>query len=571
MTSERLSPRSVMTSAFIALCLLSLIYFTYHNLYKTFFQQDEWVGLGQIIASNYKVPINERYSLLDHITGKGRILGVPLNYILFTIKPFDTSAFATFSIVFHTTNSFLVFIVIRKFFKNTFIGFVGSLLFACASVAREGIIWFAAVTTTLPSATFLLLSLLFLLEYKDTKLTRHALLCQIFSIISFLFKESSIFFVVGLPFFYGLLQKKRIMIAKLVKDFRVFWISSLYALIVIVARIANIFSAQEIGPVHITQHSDIWIRLVFHAAIYPLLAFSQLFIPESVVTTLSNFLLINHYEFLHSNPMANSISKIVISELVSLFFSITLLTFFAVIHRVSILKRKAFNFAIVFTITSFLPFVILDHPFSSFLESRYYYVGTIGAALLVGLIVESLQGGFKKRWGLTSLVVISLFFFVSGLYLFKQIVIIQRDLNYRVEASEERKRLLASFKQLRPALPNKPVIYLSGDSPGFYGLSDLTIPFQQGMGYTLMVWYGESEKVPKALIQEGFLWDLYEEGYKESGSRGFGYFWNKKKLREVVVHGYIQPDQILGFYYIASEKRLVDISRNLRQEIFNSL
>ena len=95
-----------------------------------------------------------------------------------------------------------------------------------------------------------------------------------------------------------------------------------------------------------------------------------------------------------------------------------------------------------------------------------------------------------------------------------------------VVESQTRIKFLNQMSLLLPKLEsNKNIFYITGDTD--YYIVGNKVPFQQGMGYTLMVWYYHTGKIPKDLINENFLWELNSQGYKEIDNKG-KILWIKK-------------------------------------------
>src|SRR3989344_1193176 len=94
--------------------ILFTILYTYKDLPRTFYQQDEWNGLGLMFVEGWKFAIDGFHTPLDILLGKGRILS---NFVLslFLINfPFQNSQMAIFAIGLHIVATILVYLLIRK-------------------------------------------------------------------------------------------------------------------------------------------------------------------------------------------------------------------------------------------------------------------------------------------------------------------------------------------------------------------------------------------------------------------------------------------------------------------------
>lgn len=115
-----------------------LILFTFKDLPRTFYQQDEWMGLGCVLGYDLKILLAD-FSFLQIISAKSRFLARPLNYLFYGLFPFQIMPFVIFSLVFHILNSMLVFILAQKVSKNILVSAVASIFFATATVLRQAI------------------------------------------------------------------------------------------------------------------------------------------------------------------------------------------------------------------------------------------------------------------------------------------------------------------------------------------------------------------------------------------------------------------------------------------------
>jgi len=225
---------------------------------------------------------------------------------------------------------------------------------------------------------------------------------------------------------------------------------------------------------------------------------------------------------------------------------------------------------ILFTMASFMPYAILDKK-SAYLDSRYFYVGSAGGGFILALIFDRIftffRGKNKIFYAVFCLICMMLFF---G-YIYKNYQWITRDVQRMILVAKERKSVLLSIRKLTPSGIEKPVYYITGNNFGYYGIPEVKVPFQQGFGYTLMVWNFSSGKIPLRLLRETFLWRIREEGYKEEGQKGFGYFYNLNTLKFYIEKGAVAPSQVIGLYYDCDKKILRDVTFETREALESSL
>ena len=107
-------------------------------------------------------------------------------------------------------------------------------------------------------------------------------------------------------------------------------------------------------------------------------------------------------------------------------------------------------------------------------------------------------------------------------------------------------------KSLVPELPNKTVFFITSNQD--FIVENNPLPFQQGIGYTLMVWYWDMSPVPVEFLLNDHLWDLASQGYKEIDNRGFGYFTEEYKLEETIKD--YDNIEVVSLYYDAKTNTL---------------
>ena len=139
------------------LFLLIIFVFIYLQVPFIFFQQDEWLGFGLMIAQEQGLPIN--LGIDFHF--------VPLNLLLANLlfKLFGLNYFVynLIGLIFHFINGILIYAIAIKLLRRRIIALVSSVLFITSSSASQLIMWLAVSIATL-SLTFALLSWIILLK-----------------------------------------------------------------------------------------------------------------------------------------------------------------------------------------------------------------------------------------------------------------------------------------------------------------------------------------------------------------------------------------------------------------------
>jgi len=538
----------------VAILLLAAIVFAYFGLWNTFFQQDEWASLGFVQANGIWGNIGS-YSVIELLSGKERILGSILNNLFHYFAPLHPVIFSYFAITLHWVNAMLVYLLFVRMTKAKWASLFGAVFFAVCAQASQAVSWISANTTTLPNAFFVLLSLHFLLLAVERKQKKLIAWSFVFAYISFLFKESSLFLIIFLPLFYQMKSK-----ASLKELVKVFWLLGVLLVITSVVRLTILGGAEGQGGIYVTRGNDTAERMIFHALLYPAIGMSQVFIPKEILFPMIERMPTVAYGFLAGNPLRQIIGLIPVGDILSLFASLLLVLGIGSIFIKYKDQRTNIWFSLLFMVLGFLPFIVLDRPASTYLESRYYYLPAIGAGLLFALGISSFgRMAQSEKNGILSLTFSICLVLVSVGYLYKNAVYIRRAVRLDTLIASERKDFLKQMDMLVPTVADKPIFLLTGDSPGYYGISDLSVPFQQGMGYTIMVWFYKSGKIPPDLLSSMFLWNINAQGYKETSFGGFGYFWDEKAFAEFRKNTpEIVDEQVIRLRYKSGEKKLFD-------------
>ena len=527
---------------FIFLVLLGIILYTYWELWDTFFQQDEWASMGLAIAEG-PLAVVKYFSAWELAAGKVRMPGTLMNNFFHLHFPFMVAPFVFFAVSTHWLNSILVYIFSYQLTKRRFIAIIAAFYFAVASVSSGAVIWISAHTTVLPNALFVLISFVCYMKYLQNGNTRLRNASFATAIIGFLFKESSVFLLLSLPVLYALFSKKRRSLKEIVIDH---WPLLMYFAFVVVVRMIGLLGAEGQQGVFVTQQPNVLARLATHALFYPVLSFSQMYIPQELMVKVTG--------------------KIIVSDIIAVLISMVLIGYSLLVAYKRTSLQKVIIFSLLYCFLSFLPFIVLDRPMSSYLESRYYYLGVIGAAILLGTLLDYWKALFAKmRFRIAAIIFIYL---LTGIVLYKNSVYIRREVRRQIIIADERKQFLFGVKEIYPALPDKLIMYITGDSPGFYGIGDLSVPFQQGVGYTMMVWYFDTGKIPGELLNDMYLWNINAQGYRDIEGRGFGYFYQIEKLQQAFREDpTLVPEQVIGFSYKAGTKELIDITQEVRKQL----
>ncbi len=520
---------------FFPYILLSLfVVLVFWELTLTFYQQDEWYGLGDILTKGYQsifVGINP----LSVILGQGRIVADALVFWLLGRFPFNIVPVALFAITFHAINTCLVYLLANKFLKNKILSLLASLFFAFNGVAAGAVTWAASGTGTLPATTLILLGLLSYFKFIETNQLKWLFGVFTSLYISLYFKEIGIFLFIFLPLFHLIFLHYPF--KKWLLRFTAFVIFFLISFSVVVIQFQSIPVEKDLFITGATTNP--FLTIISRVLIYPLTSFSLTLIPSEAFFNFAKHLTWVYYPFLPPD-IYDLVAQSVVLDGLAVFLSLMIAFLLFILFKNNPDKKYVIFFAL-FIIFSFLPYVIIGKN-GAYLENRYYYLAAFGWGILAGLITQN------KKF------LISLFL----IFILIHATVVKAEIQKQEELAIERKYILGEILKIKPKLDQKTVFYVSGDR-NFYVSAGNPMPWQQGLGYTLLVWYYGQNKAPqelKSLISEQYLWGIGEQGYKEIQGVGFGYFWEKAKLEEVIKTKGASRKDIITLYYDSRFKLL---------------
>lgn len=535
--------------------LVTFIFFSsliiFFALANSFFQQDEWHSFGFIQAHDFSyVTLNKPLWQLFFADRSGARF---IMYILFQLFGLWVLPYGIFAATIHVVNTYLVFLLTKKLIKNTTGGLISGAFFLVNSVGHQAYSWFGTMAGSVPSATFLLLSLIFYLHFLEKRILRWFFLSIFFIWVSFLFKESGFFIFLLYPLFWFFVTEKK----TLKTFFQENSVVLFYGCIMTIILAMSIIFISGNRANYISPDAPGIVNFLTHALLYPFEGIVQIFLPPDVIfslATVSTKMFVpsilpdtSDFDLYYSTIMAENIS------LVLAFFFTTALIFF---YKKILVKseesfRISFIFSILFLILSFIPYIVLG-KFDAYLDSRYYYVPAIGASLLFGILLNKL-----KNKAFASLILFTVFF-IHAFFLLK-------DLTKQVIIGRERQAILHQVMQQVPEIKEKTVFFVDGNSPGYYGLPELKVPFQSGLGQVLMVIYVTKKQVDPILFKEntfsqsldaGFLYDTLAQGYKSQDNQLFGFFYDKNELKKALGRKEFSDKDIIFLYYDTDTKSI---------------
>ena len=535
--------------------IIGFALFTFWDLPKTFYQQDEWQTLGHNLANGFFNYIRDSNPLLL-IFGEKRPLSNLMYLFLLGYYKFTVLPSAIFAIFFHIINSILLFNLVEKLTSKKIIAFLAAIFFVTNSVSHQAVSWTSAVST-LPAVTLILTAITAYFKFLENEERKYLIISITFFITSLYFKGSGVFLFFLFPLIFFLYKDFSFNKKNLKFLLRVNLPFFALGFLMFVFRLGNIFLRTKKVAGFALRGENFIASSIFHTLIYPITSLFQIFIPPLDLYKMTPIIAKIQYKYLIGSPLTDLIAQSIIADMISILGSAVILGLLALIMYKSKNKHVKRNiiFALLFFFLSFLPYVALDRD-SSYLSSRYFYLGAIPAGIIFGYIVYFLAGLSKySKWIIFPLVL---------LFLFHHANIVRGDINHQVKLGNERKAVLNGIRALKPTLDQQTIFYVTSDKE-YYG--PITNPFQNGLGYVLEVWYYDGSNIPKEFLSENFLWDLGSEGYRSNGSKGFGYFQDINKLVDQLKRNKFESGKVYGFFIKSNEQKVIDITEETRERI----
>lgn len=512
-----------------------------------FYQQDEWQAIGNNIILNNFSETFPNFNLLSFISVQERFASNALAYFLMGKFAFNTTLMGVYSLLLHIINSILVYVIIKKWvIQKGLFAFFGALFFAVSDVSISAVSWFGTSLGTLPAATLVLTSLILFLVYIEGKKKKWLFLSLLVLYLSFYFKEIGIFLLLFLPL-------ASLLFLKFTKKsfINTFWPFFVVFILTTFLRLVNlIFLSDRSGELFVTSaRGNFLTDIATRAVMYPLTSFSLTFLPPEPMVNFAKFFTNVYYPFIPSEHF-NLIAQTVVIDVFAVFLTLVILfVIYLSIKNSPTQIKKMILFWTLFFVLSFLPYVLLSKSFS-YLESRYYYLSNLPAGILLGFVGLSLRQ-FLTKWHLGTLSVI-----LVSLLILIHVKFLTADLKNLTQLSQERVDFIGQLKILKPTLDGeKNIFYLSGNHD--YYVPGNKVPFQQGMGYTFMVLYYPTRKIPKELIADRFLWNLNTQGYREINGFGFGFFTSEDELTKALKESGLSKDMVVSLYYDSDGRFLI--------------
>src|SRR5205814_8781575 len=117
---------------------------------------------------------------------------------------------------------------------------------------------------------------------------------------------------------------------------------------------------------------------------------------------------------------------------------------------------------------------------------------------------------------------------------------------YKTVIARVRKSLLQSIRTVRPVIPSNTIFFfkckeICHKNELFSLSSAWVLPFSSGPGWNLLVLYSQKQAVVWGkFLTDNFLLDLNSQGYKQINNDSFGYFIDKKILKQTLMDHHLR-------------------------------
>ena len=542
-----MSKKAELSFIFLILLFTLVIYLPILN---GFFQNDEWAAFARFFVDDQSLPAIIKRSLID----RGHF--VPLYEITYRllIKVFGLgyAYYAVISIILHLVVVFLVFVFSKKIFKgDTFLAYATSILFAVNAAGHQATTWPLIDINTHGAVVFSLLSLLFILG-------GHTILSLFSLVISLLFKEITLGFLVFLPILVFMFSRKAVR-SKISSSLLFFIVGILY----IVFRLINYLLPRDTIYTVVTDSTSKFdilknllgfpVKAVYETIFPPRLLLlishkASALLPESL-TGLSGTTAFDIFSERISLPV---IGILIVSTLIFIFLK----------NKKKNLASEVFLIGLFFVIlNSFVYALSPERPDPvPIIDSRNLYFPAIGSSLMLVSLFSLVFNKNKKM----------IIFFVSA-FVTLNIFWLRWEINSLVSVAQVRKTILVQIKEENQKLPDRVIFYVESDK-SYYGMPETEhiMPFQTNFGLNLFTWYAPTESFPSGFVDENyrfFLSALTEEGYREIGLRGFGYFRSFEFMKQAVQDNHLSSDFVIAYRYNSGTGLLENISGEIRQKL----
>lgn len=568
---------SIFKRHILPICVFAVaIGFSYSNLPRTFFQQDEWWGFGQYIEREQAGGFQK--ILTDSLFMAGKVHMNPFTeigmYLQLKLFGMNFPGYAYVSLGIHFLNTVLIYLLMLRLIRNKTISVLAAALFAVNSISHQAVTWVSGSIQTESALLFTLtFSLLFDTYLRQKQKRQLVLYLALFCIvIALLFKETVLPFILFIFFLRAYAQNKKYIVSRAI----VFPGAVVFVVYGFLRAISFFLAPTVVAGVRDPLTQPGFMVYMFRLIALPFRVITQSIFPQLFLLNVSKGIIEFAYpHFILSDGSPNPyIAESIVFDLLSLMLgSIFFLILFAVWRTLDKHGQKDLARGVVFAVVAMIggALAIIFIPgrpgFVSIIEPRHMYIGMFGTTMYIVLVVyTAFRYILKLSFWRGALMVVML-----GLIAI-HMRIVQSDLKQLVGISTLRKSFLMMVGKDYPTLPREVVFYTQSDR-SYYGMAEdvKILPLQSGFGRMLMVWYRDKEEFPGCLYEKAFLHGIKEEGYRNCGGRGIGYFRQYDTLLAALRDHKLSLDAVIAYNWNSKKGQFTDMTRDIRTKLANDL
>lgn len=542
-------------SAAVFLILTLLVIATYSGIFSLYYLNDEWRVMGTVEVNGIGSAFRS-YTIPQLLLGKGRPLGTLLNEIGYSYFPFRPEYFTTVSIIFHTLNSFLAYLVIRKIFRSGMLAFLTAVFMAVSAGAYQSLYWIATELQVTLSMFFGLSSVMMSLKYKDSGNPFSALLSAIYMYLAFLTKEASVVFVLFIPAVFFVYTRGYP--ASSERSKRMFRI--LIPVIFLTGFLLLWFYRKTLSDSGDPFLPAVFLRSIFNVFYYPLVTLPYFLFPDLHIWVRDFF---TGTGIIDSGIWMMTPLRIIIPDLAALLFTATAAYFLYGTYRKTESMRMPLALGGILYAAAFIPVAFhLVTRYEPVIEPYllYYHmfgVGLLGASVCVPFL--------RKRYGSRKDRPDPLASYVIALVIGFQIFTVWHITSNNRYLGRQSRKLTAVLLTERAHFPDNPVVFLSGSR--IYGFEKNTLPYWLGSGYIYSVINYPSGKIPATAIVNQKFSGFGEEGYIVDDGKTFAFFQDLESLRKFLSEKPSLIPSLVAYYWDDRSETLRDISDVLKEKV----
>jgi len=539
----------------LLLVVILAVFLAHAPILRGFFQQDEWLAFGNFFAVQQQGMLETALSFFTPNIAHY----VPFHnftfHSLFSIFGLNYQSWAISSLLWHVLITYLVFVFASRIFQNTRLSLLAAALFGLNASGHQATSWVVSDINTHGASIFGVLSLILFFDFLKTKQRKAFWTSMLALIASLLFKEITIglFFLLPVAFY---LFADKLLIKQRFYPIAVLGVGLLYAFF----RVSMFLFPSVALDAPVVTGSQSAQHLAYNLATFPIKGVAQTIIPPPQLLRLASLMASFSPEDITGQVGTTAYNIFVEQRVLELLSTILfLLIFIGVViiwRRKKGRLRKVAVFGLIFVALNSFVFAFSPERSGiiSVIDSRNLYFSSIGAAVLLTSVASMVSA--KK---IAKTFVFLLPFFILNIFWLNQ------ELTALARSGSLRRDILTQIKREYPDLADKTIFYTESDK-AFYGLpsTERIFPFQSGFGQTLLVWYYPTENFPKEFFEDGFLWEITEQGYKGVEDRGFGYFRDFELLAKTISEEDIPLSSVIAFRWDSDGRSVEDVTEEVR-------